>query len=862
MKIKKIEISGFGKFNNYEINLNNDIQIIYGKNEAGKSTLMEFIKIMFYSRRKGEQTSSEDKALRNKFTPWNNSSMKGAIEFQIDNFNYRLQKEINKNSVSKDTTLLQNQSLGEEVKLGKREEVGEHILGLDLSSFERSVYIPDLGNYGFENTKSAKDSILDKIFNLSTTGESELSATEILERVNKAIKDLNSKRGKGGKIQNLESEIKDSQCNIEKLKNFEDEQSKLVEEIINVEKLINEKNVLQSVIKIHELEKIIDMIQNKNSLIRELNDLNIEYSNLEDIIENLSSISDEIEIYKDRTNEIEKLITSSDNNLILISDAELKSLVCDINRRNDLQSQIDRTELYSDINNPPSIILKNETSQDVNFVITKYENSTLELQKLLDYKKNIESYEESLNTQKTLLNHELDKEIINYSHKKKIYLTVLFIDITIIISTFISYFGFKSIFLYLCIVSIITTIGLFLPLSKYIKVNNNIESLKTEIYSYIKMSKSSELDKINKEILHLENDISKIKNEFSELSKKKLDYLNQELISIKNIIDKKLKDKNCLSISEYYENHAQSQSLSKSISINTQNSDKIKKLQSNFIIEIKKYKDVEDYSSALDFLSELIYKKQEIDNSQNEISSVLNVLGIEKSDLNDLKSKLDDLKSKTKLSNVNLQQYENNSEKLKKRIQELENLSLENKYIELKSKISNSEISLEELENDLEHRNQKLSEMKSYLQSLEIASDLMNETLNEIRMEFNPKLNDKSSEIFQQLTSGKYNNICITKDYEIMVKNDMMYKDCNNLSSGTIDQAYLSLRIAISKLISQKIQLPLILDDVLVRYDYNRMKSALNFLKENSKNNQTIMFTCHEHIASYAKQNGIKVINL
>lgn len=156
----------------------------------------------------------------------------------------------------------------------------------------------------------------------------------------------------------------------------------------------------------------------------------------------------------------------------------------------------------------------------------------------------------------------------------------------------------------------------------------------------------------------------------------------------------------------------------------------------------------------------------------------------------------------------------------------------------------------------------KLSDMKLYLESLNVVNDIIRETLDEVRMRFNPKLNEESSKIFRKLTSGKYENICITKDYNIMVKSGIIYKECNNLSSGTIDQAYLSLRIAISKLISQKVSLPLILDDILVRYDYERMKSTLNFLKENSKNNQTIMFTCHEYIANYAKQNGIKVIYL
>ena len=48
MKIKNIHIDNFGKFENFNIDFKDDIQIIYGENEAGKSTLMDFIKLMFY----------------------------------------------------------------------------------------------------------------------------------------------------------------------------------------------------------------------------------------------------------------------------------------------------------------------------------------------------------------------------------------------------------------------------------------------------------------------------------------------------------------------------------------------------------------------------------------------------------------------------------------------------------------------------------------------------------------------------------------------------------------------------------------------------------------------------------------------
>ena len=48
MKITDIKINNFGKLNNKNIELKNNINIIYGENESGKSTLLKFITSMLY----------------------------------------------------------------------------------------------------------------------------------------------------------------------------------------------------------------------------------------------------------------------------------------------------------------------------------------------------------------------------------------------------------------------------------------------------------------------------------------------------------------------------------------------------------------------------------------------------------------------------------------------------------------------------------------------------------------------------------------------------------------------------------------------------------------------------------------------
>ena len=69
MKINYLKINQFGKLKNKEIKLENNINLIYGKNEAGKTTLLKFISsILIPSRFKRAIISSEYASNRNTYS--------------------------------------------------------------------------------------------------------------------------------------------------------------------------------------------------------------------------------------------------------------------------------------------------------------------------------------------------------------------------------------------------------------------------------------------------------------------------------------------------------------------------------------------------------------------------------------------------------------------------------------------------------------------------------------------------------------------------------------------------------------------------------------------------------------------------
>ena len=99
MNIRKIKINGFGKLEKKEIQFDKRINVIYGKNEAGKSTLLKFMSSCLYgiSKNKNGETISDYE----KYRPWHNYDYSGKIEYQMDDRHiYDVYRDFNKKNPS------------------------------------------------------------------------------------------------------------------------------------------------------------------------------------------------------------------------------------------------------------------------------------------------------------------------------------------------------------------------------------------------------------------------------------------------------------------------------------------------------------------------------------------------------------------------------------------------------------------------------------------------------------------------------------------------------------------------------------------------------------------------------------------
>lgn len=164
--------------------------------------------------------------------------------------------------------------------------------------------------------------------------------------------------------------------------------------------------------------------------------------------------------------------------------------------------------------------------------------------------------------------------------------------------------------------------------------------------------------------------------------------------------------------------------------------------------------------------------------------------------------------------------------------------------------------------NTLQDRRNELIEQ---YESLAMAVEVLDEANTEMQARFSPKLGRLAGQYLDKLTEGRYKRIVLDKDllpqaeeYGASVSRDILY-----LSGGTVDQIYLALRLAICEMVlPQENMCPIILDDVLVFFDDNRLDSALDLLKELSKRRQIIIFTCHDREAGYFKSDEANIVRM
>ena len=296
MKINKIKINSYGKLKNTEIKLKNNLNIIYGKNESGKSTLLKFILNIFYGtskNKKGKEFSDFEK-----YKPWNSEEFSGKLSYELDNKNkYEIFREFNKKNpiiynekgedISKEFNIDKNK--GSEFFF-EQTQINEEMFLATSVAMQQEVKIG----------KDTQGVLIQKISNLLGTGEDGISYKKAIEKINKKqLEEIGTERSREKPINIIEKNIQKNKEKISELKNFENIKYEIEQEKNNIKNKLEKNNIKNNLLK--EIKKIKEKnnLENEKIKIKE----NIIKENIEKIKNIKNNISENNEKYLEKEND-------------------------------------------------------------------------------------------------------------------------------------------------------------------------------------------------------------------------------------------------------------------------------------------------------------------------------------------------------------------------------------------------------------------------------------------------------------------------------------------------------------------------------------------------------------------------------
>ena len=173
-----------------------------------------------------------------------------------------------------------------------------------------------------------------------------------------------------------------------------------------------------------------------------------------------------------------------------------------------------------------------------------------------------------------------------------------------------------------------------------------------------------------------------------------------------------------------------------------------------------------------------------------------------------------------------------------------------------KSQLKQQKQKAEELDMKYQEHVQQKRTIEKEIYAIEQAIKAIQEAGKLVQKTFGQELNTKISEIFADMTGGKYTKVVMDDSLQMMVYDGFDYIDMKYLSNATVEQLYFALRLASADLLYEDDAFPLFLDDVFGNYDDERLKETLCYLDQKT-DRQIFLFTGRREILRLLNENEI-----
>ncbi len=298
MKINNLRINSFGKLTDKDIKLSNEINLVVGDNEAGKSTMQKFISCILYGASKnknGKEISDFDK-----FKPWYSDEFSGKIEYTLDNGeSYEIYRDFKKkNPIIYNS---QKEDISKDYLIDKSKGIEFFVeqTGIDEETFYSTAITEQ---EGIKLSKSSQSSIIQKISNLVSSGDDSISFKKTLEKINRnQNEEVGTSRTSQRPLNVVENKIyklNEQKKNLDTYKNRIEGNSSRKERLLEDQKKTQyEKEFLKEMKTILEDTKIKDAEINFNKNLEKEYNQKIKELN-EQIAENREKTENKIETHR------------------------------------------------------------------------------------------------------------------------------------------------------------------------------------------------------------------------------------------------------------------------------------------------------------------------------------------------------------------------------------------------------------------------------------------------------------------------------------------------------------------------------------------------------------------------------------
>lgn len=179
MRVDKLHLQDFGQFHNKDITLAPGINVVYGANEAGKSTIKDFIVDMIYGIDKARGLGARFDHYEQK-KPINGSAFSGAMEVSVQGTDYLIERNFARQEKK---TTVRDMDTAREIVLAEENNLVGTLLNTDKSTYLNTLCISQME---VSTDKEIADKLNNYIVNMASSRNGDIDAVSaIMELKNK-----------------------------------------------------------------------------------------------------------------------------------------------------------------------------------------------------------------------------------------------------------------------------------------------------------------------------------------------------------------------------------------------------------------------------------------------------------------------------------------------------------------------------------------------------------------------------------------------------------------------------------------------------------------------------------------------------